>query len=103
MKVFIYATEGLYGGLHGIEALEVMEVDNLEDAEFRGGEMADNLIYEYGLEDEYDESEIEPELNYLVYAIAPEYISMSDEELTDIAYNMGYEDFIDKYCGEELA
>ena len=102
MKVFIYATEELYQGLHGIEALEVVEIENLKEAEWIGQEMAESLIVEYGLEDEYEESGIEYELNYSIYAIADEYAGMTIDELNQIAEREGYEDFIAQYCGEEL-
>jgi len=106
MKVFIYATEGIYQGLHGIYNQKVLEVKNIEEADWAGVEMSNSLIEEYGLEDDYYDEDgeyyVEPDFNYLIYAIADEYASMSDKELTNIAYNMGYEDFIDKYCGEEL-
>ena len=101
MKVFIYATEGLYQGLHGIEAFEVTEVGNLKEAECYAEEMAQNLIDDYGLEEEYEE--FEPEFNYSIYAIADEYLGVSTADLNDIAGREGHEDFIRDYCGEELA
>ena len=106
MKVFIYATEGIYQGLHGIENHEVVEIENLKEAEWIGQEMAESLIDEFGLEsDYYDEDgelDFDPEFNYSIYAIADEYASMYIEELNDIADREGYETFIEKYCGEEL-
>ena len=100
MKVFIYATEGIYQGLHGVEALEVTEVDNLKEAGYYAVEMALDLIDDYGLEEEYEE--FEPELNYSIYAIADEYLGVSITDLNDIAEREGHEDFIRDYCGEEL-
>ena len=106
MKVFIYATEGIYQGLHGISNQGVLEVENLEEAEWAGGDMSTSLIEEYNLEDEYYDEDgeyiMEPEFNYSIYAIADEYASMSIEELNDIADREGHETFIEEYCGEEL-
>ena len=106
MKVFIYATEGIYQGLHGIFDQQVTEINDIEEGDMLGHEMAEGLISSFGLEDEYYDEDgeyiMDPEFDYVIYPIADEYISMSDEELDNIAYREGYETFIEEYCGEEL-
>lgn len=103
MKVFIYATEGLYQGLHGIYSQDVVEVDDIEEAKQIAIEMSDSLISDFGLEEEYEDSNFDIEYNCLVYSIRYEYENAyTCAELSDIAYNEGYEYFIEKYCGEEL-
>ena len=50
MQVYIYATEGIYQGLHGINWCGVVNVDSIEEANEWGYENAIDLISSYGLE-----------------------------------------------------
>lgn len=103
MKVFIYATEGMYQGLHGIFNQCVTEVDNLEKAELIGRDLAESLIEDYGLEEDYEEDEYtDPEFDWVIYRIGDKFNHISTDDLNYIAYNMGHEDFIEQYCVEEL-
>lgn len=104
MKVFIYATEGQYQGLHGIYSQEVTEVRDRAEADEIGHDMAYDLIESYGLEDEYEDDEdgIESELYWSVHLIADEYADRSVEELDEICAYEDYKTFTEKYCGEEL-
>ena len=102
MKVFIYATEGIYQGLHGIYAQSVVEVDTPEEAEVIAWDLAGNLVDEFGLEEEYEESGFEPEFDYSIYRISDEYAKATVGELEDIACNEGHESFIKDYCVEEI-
>lgn len=106
MRVFIYATEGFYQGLHGIYNQCVTEVDNFEEAESIGRDLAVSLVEDYGLEEDYydeeDEYIIDPEFNWIICRIDDEFNHISTADLDSIAYDMGYEDFIEKYCVEEL-
>ena len=56
MQVYIYATEGIYQGLHGINWCGVVDVDSIEEANEWGYENAIDLISSYGLEREYEET-----------------------------------------------
>ena len=106
MRVFIYATEGIYQGLHGISNQCVVEIKDTKEADEIGQEMAENLVEEYGLEDEYygdeddDEYMFDPEFNWNIYKIRDD-VTESIEELDNIAYREGYETFIEEYCEEE--
>ena len=117
MKVFIYATEGMYQGLHGIEDMCVTEINSIDEGNDIGKEMAYDLITSFGLEDEYamsqsdydEESGEFPEWNgeaeelyWNIYEIKDEYKDMETSELDSIACNLGHESFIKEYCGKEL-
>lgn len=52
MKVYIYATEGTYQGLHGVYNCQVVDVSDIEEANEYGYEMAFNVAESYGLTDE---------------------------------------------------
>ena len=102
MQVFIYATEGMYQGLHGIYWQGVVEVDSREEADDWGREEAYELIESFGLEDEYDESsfDYEGECNWLVHKIRDD-IHMDTHELDSICADLDYESFIEDYCDKE--
>ena len=125
MKVFIYATEGMYQGLHGIEDMCVTEINSIHEGNAIGKEMAYDLITSFGLEDEYamledeyamsqsdydEESGEFPEWNgeaeelyWNIYEIKDEYKDIETSELDSIACNLGHESFIKEYCGKELS
>ena len=110
MKVFIYATEGIYRGLHGISNQCVIEIDNLEEAKMTGEEMAEELVESFGLEDEYyedfdengysDDYCIDPEFDYFIYKIRDD-IALSTRELDEICAREDWESFVEKYCEKE--
>ena len=52
MRVYIYATEGIYQGLHGIYNCQVVDVNDIEEANDYGYEMAYNVAESFGLNDE---------------------------------------------------
>jgi hypothetical protein len=99
MKVFIYATEGLYDGLHGIYSLAVYDVDSVNEAEDIGFDMAEDLVYQYGLEDEYSERQLEPHYYCTIYKIADD-VDYSVEELDRMCHRLGRDLFVLKYCEE---
>lgn len=114
MRVFIYAYEGQYCGLHGIEDLTCTEVDSVEEAEEIGREMSEDVITSFGLEDEWlaedDESEDCTEyatyaecfgLEYEIYKIKDE-VDLSIEELDSICSHLGKETFINEYCESKV-
>lgn len=103
MKVFIYATEGIYQGLHGISNQCVVEIKDIKEANEIGQEMAESLVEEYGLEDEYEDDDaymFDSEFNWNIYKIRDN-VTESVEELDNIACREGHEIFIEEYCEEE--
>ena len=114
MLVFVYAYEGLYQGLHGIEDYDVIDVnDNIkiarEEINEWGCEASNELIYSFGLEEEYiRRAEIEDMEGWIsmtegcgweAYKIKEE-ISLSLEELQKEASRLGKKLFISQYCEE---
>lgn len=100
MQVYIYATEGIYQGLHGISWCGVVDVDSIEEANEWGYENAIDLISSYGLEREYEESEMEEEVYWEVHKIRSD-IQMTTRELDKIAARHDRDTFVEEYCEEE--
>lgn len=101
MKVFIYAIEGIYQGLHGISNQCVIEIDNLEEAKMTGEEMAEELVESFGLEDEYyNEEGFDPEFDYFIYKIRDD-ITLSARELDEICAYEDWKSFVEEYCDKE--
>lgn len=100
MQVYIYATEGIYQGLHGINWCGVVDVDSIEEANEWGYENAIDLISSYGLEREYEDSEMEEEVYWEVHKIRSD-IQMTTKELDEIAARYDRDTFIEEYCEEE--
>lgn len=100
MQVYIYATEGIYQGLHGINWCGVVDVDSIEEANEWGYENAIDLISSYGLEREYEESEMEEEVYWEVHKIRSD-IQMTTRELDEIAARYDRDTFVEEYCEEE--
>lgn len=109
MKVFIYVDEQRYGGLHGYFNQGVYEVNSLDMAYEIGYECGWELcdsyedLYPY---DDYDCEEdrvedIEQNIEVLVYAIRAD-VEETVQELDKLAYNLGYEYFVEKYCENEI-
>lgn len=121
MKVFVYAYEGMYQGLHGIEDLDVLEVsDNLEEAEKEiddwGREASEELIYSYGLEDEYCDAENEKneddewditestcycDRGWYAHKVRDD-VTLSLSELREACCNDGKNIFVKEYCEQEV-
>lgn len=99
MRVFIYATEGMYQGLHGIYWQAVVDVENREEADEYGREEAFSLIESYGLEEEYGEDyeDYAAECCWEVYKIRDD-ITLSTHELDKICARNDRDTFIDEYC-----
>lgn len=105
MRVFIYAYEGTYSGLHGICSQCVTDVEDIQEANEYGCEMAEDVFYSYGLDEEYendgdDEFDIEPELCWDVYKIRDD-VTLSVHELDEISCKLGHELFVEEYCEKE--
>ena len=111
MRFVIYAYESTYGGLHGIYDICVTEVDSLDEADDIGEAMAYEVIDSYSHlftseEEDCDEDEeheaTSPEWEYA--RILPKWDNIPTEELDAEAAELGYEEFVNKYCkfeGEE--
>ena len=100
MQVYIYATEGIYQGLHGINWCGVVDVDSIEEANEWGYENAIDLISSYGLEREYEESEMEEEVYWEVHKIRSD-IQMTTRELDEVAGGRQRDTFVEECCEEE--
>ena len=114
MLVYVYAYEGHYQGLHGVEDMCVMEVsDNLEKAKKEinewGHEASNELIYSFGLEEEYfgdyDGREIDEDewydatcdCGWYAYKIRED-VNLSERELDELCCQLGDELFRKEYC-----
>ena len=108
MRFVIYAYESTYGGLHGIYDICVTEVNSLNEADTIGETMAYEVIdsYSHLFEPDPDEEDEEyeatsPEWEYT--RILPKWDNISTEELDAEAAELGYEEFVNKYCKYEGA
>ena len=103
MRFVIYAYESTYGGLHGIYDICVTEVNSLDEADTIGETMAYEVIdsYSHLFEPDPDEEDEEyevtsPEWEYT--RILPKWDNIPTEELDAEAAELGYEEFVNKYC-----
>ena len=108
MRFVIYAYESTYGGLHGIYNICVTEADSLDEVDDIGKTMAYEVIDSYSNlftseeEDCDEDGEYEatsPEWEYT--RILPKWDNISTEELDAEAAELGYEEFVNKYCKYE--
>lgn len=106
MRFVIYAYESTYGGLHGIYDICVTEINSLDEVDSIGEAMAYEVIntyshlfanddvYDY---DEDDDCEVtSPEWEYA--RILPKWDNIPTAELDAEAAELGYEEFVNKYC-----
>ncbi len=100
MRFVIYAYESTYGGLHGIYDICVAEIDSLDEADDIGETMAYEVIDSYShlfTNDEDEEYEAtSPEWEYA--HILPKWDNIPTAELDAEAAELGYEEFVNKYC-----
>lgn len=105
MRFVIYAYESTYGGLHGIYDICVTEVNSLNEADDIGETMAYEVIDTYShlfTNDEDEECEAtSPEWEYT--RILPKWDNIPTAELDAEAAELGYEEFVNKYCKFEGA
>ena len=97
MLVYIFAYEDSYGGLHGMYNEDVVEVQDIEEADEYGYEMAQDVVESYGCFD--DDRDIEQELEWRIYKIK-EGISADEARVALGSYDE--EDFVAEYCEEEV-
>lgn len=115
MYYAIRAYEQIYGGLHGMEAHEIVECENLEEACTYASEMSAEVIEAYGLEDQildredYEDNEDEYEADladaieadaeydiYLVDKVDEEFIRNNLDEISFTFFN-DIDEFLEKY------
>ena len=105
MRFVIYAYESTYGGLHGIYDICVTEVNSLDEADSIGEAMAYEVIDSYShlfTNDEDEEYEdTSPEWEYT--RILPKWDNIPTAELDAEAADLGYKEFVNKYCKFEGA
>ena len=106
MRFVIYAYESIYRGLHGIYDICVTEADSLDEVDDIGETMAYEVIdsyshmfanddvYDYDEDDDYEVTS--PEWEYA--RILPKWDDIPTETLDAEAAELGYEEFVNKYC-----
>ena len=103
MRFVIYAYESTYGGSHGVYDICVTEVNSLDEADDIGETMAYEVIDTYShlfANDEDEEYEAtSPEWEYT--RILPKWDNIPTAELDAEATELGYEEFVNKYCKYE--
>jgi len=119
MKYFIYAAEGMYQGLHGMEDYRLIDTDDYDTALDAAIDMSISVMESYSsimedLEDtaaevyerdseEYDKylDELMRENTYfIIYALQDGYEDMTDKEVYDKVNELGIDEFIETYCEE---
>ena len=100
MLVYIFAYEGSYGGLHGMYNEDVVEVQDIKEADEYGYEMAQDVVESYGCFDDNENNEnIEQELEWRIYKIKE---GISAEEARAAVCSHNEEGFVAKYCEKEV-
>ena len=103
MRFVIYAYESTYSGLHGIYDICVAEADSLDEVDDIGETMAYEVIDSYSHlfandgDEEYEATF--PEWEYT--RILPKWDNIPTAELDAEAAELGYEEFVNKYCKYE--
>ena len=95
MLVYIFACESSYGGLHGIYDEDVVEVQDIEEANEYGYEMAEGVVESYNCFDEVFEEEFE----WRVYKIKE---GISVEKARAALGSYDEEGFVAEYCEGEV-
>ena len=97
MLVYIFACESSYGGLHGMYDEDVVEVQNMEEANDYGYEMALNVIESYDCFNNKEYIEEEPE--WRVYKIKE---GIAADEARAAVCSHDEEGFVAEYCEGEV-
>ena len=102
MRFVIYAYESTYHGEHGIYDICVTEAASLDEVEDIAETMACEVIDSYSrlFEDEDDCNEgYEPTYpEYEYKQVSSQWDDISTEALDEEAAEIGYEEFVNKYC-----
>ena len=97
MLVYIFAYEGSYRGLHGMYNEDVVEVQDIKEADEYGYEMAQDVVESYDCFDE--DEDIEQELEWRIYKIKE---GISADEARAALGSYDEEGFVAEYCEEEM-
>ena len=97
MLVYIFAYEGSYRGLHGMYNEDVVEVQDMEEANNYGYEMALGVVESYDCFD--DDEDIEQELEWRIYKIKE---GISADEARAALGSYDEDGFVAEYCEEEV-
>ena len=97
MLVYIFACEGSYGGLHGMYDEDVVEVQDIEEANEYGYGMAEGVVESYDCFN--DEEDIEQELEWRIYKIKE---GISADEARAALGSYDEEGFVAEYCEGEV-
>ena len=97
MLVYIFAYEGSYRGLHGMYDEDIVEVQDMEEADEYGYEMALGVVESYGCFD--DDEDIEQELEWRIYKIKE---GISADEARAALGSYDEDGFVAEYCEEEV-
>ena len=97
MLVYIFACESSYGGLYGMYNEDVVELQDMEEANDYGYEMALNVIESYNCFN--NKEDIEQELEWRIYKIKE---GISADEARAAMYLYEEKDFVAKYCEGEV-
>ena len=109
MIVYIYSDELMYCGANGMYDCGVYDVDNIDEANEIGRELAYDVVEnynclseEYGYDDE-DMEALEESLQWIIWPIAPEaQMKMSIDDLMKESARLDRDSFVDMYCGERI-
>ena len=98
MLVYIFACEDSYGGLHGMYDEDIVEVQDMKEADEYGYEMAQGVAesYDYFFDEDED---IEQELEWRIYKIKE---GISAEEARAALGSYDEKGFVAEYCEEEV-
>ena len=97
MLVYIFAYEGSYHGLHGMYNEDVVEVQDIEEADEYGYGMAQDVVESYDYFD--DDENIEQELEWRIYKIKE---GISADEARAALGSYDEEGFVAEYCEGEV-
>lgn len=110
MVVYIYSDETMYCGLHGMYNCGVYEVNNLEEANEIGHELAYDVVESYSsISDNYDYDDdddmeaLDESLQWIVWTIKPEaQLKLGIGGLMKESARLDRDSFVDMYCGERI-
>ena len=95
MLVYIFACEASYGGLHGMYNEDVVEVQDIKEADEYGYEMAQGVVESYDCFDEV----VEEELEWRIYKIKE---GISAKEARAALGSHDEKGFVAEYCEGEV-
>lgn len=110
-RYVIFAAEQMYGGLHGMNSTFVIEAESEHEVEFAAEQASLDIIDSYECireiifdDIDIDDDELRQDACYedvmYEWALIDEELAgnYSTKELDSMAYDMGYEEFVEAYC-----